>query len=356
MPAPVCEEETPLMAKENVVPEFLDPSYWHPECSNFEVIDWAKWDAKNPRPPKIYAPPQLNEGKFSGFIRSINFWGRRSPLLRPCGITACLHRCFSPRTTASRISNDEIFYELLDPSRESPTAPDFLRGVWWLKENLAPETLITIHNWAWKSSAKSLGPGKPAPKKPTGPVGLGAVLYNWTSDPTLSGCCFASFVGGLVNIQIHPEGKWIALAFFRDPSKDSRVFWDWIYVVQEGDEFYSPDGEKLDYLTPGNLIRLTWSQQDVYECDNANLNYMYTPLKVATLDKDGKTLVRHHPAYDDLQKRATQRAKKRPCCFGRLACNLSSLERLEFALEELSDKQMWTPSPPPPTAAIIDRF
>eukprot|EP00979_Chaetoceros_neogracilis_P014087 scaffold4425_cov281-Chaetoceros_neogracile.AAC.8 len=29
--------------------EYLDPRYWNPQCSNFELIDWARWKAQNPR-------------------------------------------------------------------------------------------------------------------------------------------------------------------------------------------------------------------------------------------------------------------------------------------------------------------
>jgi len=63
-PAPPSKQRHPK--------EFLDPQYWNPECSNFEIIDWKKFYGKNPSPPKIFDPPQKHKNLAS--VASTPLW------------------------------------------------------------------------------------------------------------------------------------------------------------------------------------------------------------------------------------------------------------------------------------------
>ena len=137
----------------------------------------------------------------------------------------------------------------------------------WTENNIAPETLISFNRWAWRSQSDE-----------ERFVAVGTLLYDWTNDPTCFGCVFSyGQKDRFATVQVSPDEKWFLLATYADPTKiDKEVNYLCIYVVQEGDVFKTPDGNVLDYVKPGDLVRVSWGDgSDPYNCNNDNLKYMF---------------------------------------------------------------------------------
>jgi hypothetical protein len=321
--------------------EYLDPLFWNPECPNFELIDWERWESKNPGPPEVFNPPQRKS--YDGGLFCPMWWTNRSCYVEP--ITTCLFCCCTVKTESDRITNGvKLFEKLLKPENVSEFVPDVLKGVMWTEDNIAPESLINFSSGAWRPETDV-----------NRSVGVVNTLDDWTNNPTGVGWLF-SRVRNSANIQVSPSGKWIVLGVFTDPSSAGTISYIWIYVVQEGDVFRGRDGKVLDYVKPGDLCRLTWDSSDPYSCDNENLTYMYFPRKVASLDQDGK-IVRNQPHFDALLRRATAPQEKccETCCYT-CSFSMNAQERFDYQVATVSDKQQFNQSPPPPAVELIDRL
>ena len=286
-------EEPP--SKEKHREEFLDPLFWKPECKGFEMMDWDKFNAMNPNPvPKVYDPPQRHSF-FAGRSNLPLWWWNRSCFFQPCALM-CVG-C-TPKPDMERISDDSgaLIDKMLRPHPESANVPEALRNkLLWTENNVAPETLISFNRWAWRSQTEE---GRV--------IGLGNLTYDWTAHPTCFGLGFTYFLKNrFANVQQSPDGKWLLLTTFSDPSVKGTVNHIFIYVVQPGDEFKDTDGNVLEHVQPGDTVRLTWDGDTVYDCDASKLTYMYFPRAVATLDEGRGVVVRNDLHYGDLLTKAT---------------------------------------------------
>lgn len=329
-------------------PAFLDPVFWSPKCNNFEVIDWEKWESNNPAPPKVFDPPQ--KLKYNSWLNTPLWWWNRSCYCQP--FAAFLHAsCCAPKSHFGLITEDTIYKEMLRPHPDSENIPEPLRNtLLWTENNIAPETLISFNGWAWRPQSEK---GRV--------IGLGSLRFDWSNDPTLLGLIFAQLLKKrYAHIQASPSGKWLALVTFSDPTNvKEKINYNYMYVVQQGDEFKTSDGKVMDHVRPGDLIRLTWEGRgntDPYFCDNAKLIYFYFPRKVATLDGNGsvvKTPLHHH----ELRARATNEPGKccETCCYT-CACFMDALERFEFQTSNISNLQVYEPAPEPPSSEVVDRL
>ncbi len=319
---------------------FVDPLYWNPKCKGFQLMDWEKWESLNPTVPKIFDPPQRY-----GYLRELRsiplWWWNRSCYFRPCA------PCVRKKPESARISDDSqvLIKKLLKPSPNPDVVPEALRNkLFWTENNVAPETLVSFNRWAWRPQSKE---GRV--------IGLGNLKYDWTNDPTCWGGLFTHFLENrFATVQMSPDGKWIVLTSFDDPGIEGKVSYIHIYVVQTGDEFKTPDGKIIDYVKPGDIVRISWDSNDPYACGD-NPNYMYFPRAVATL-KNG-VAVRNEEHYGDLLKRATNDPDKCVetcgycCSFG-----MSGEDRFDFQVNNVSDEQIFASSPDPPTSEKIDRL
>jgi len=340
--------EPPPPAKRRHPEEYLDPVYWNPKCGNFEVIDWNKFLAKNPSPPKVFDSPQ-GKTSFGGCLFAPLWWWNRSWFCKPFPTVLC---CGKPKPNTARISDEggELINQLLGANPNSSSIPIALRNkLLWTENNVAPETLLSFNRWAWRSQSDE---GRV--------VALGTFLYDWTNDPTCFGCVFSIAQKNIfANVQVSPDEKWILLSTFSDPTKiEGEVNYLYIYVVQEGDVFKTPDGKVLDHVKPGDLVRLTWGDgSDPYICDNDNLKYMYFPRAVATFDENNGVVVKNDEHYGDLLARATNESDKccETCCYT-CACCLSQKDRFDLQVNNISDLQTFASAPVPPTMDAIDRL
>jgi hypothetical protein len=158
-------------------------------------------------------------------------------------------------------------------------------------------------------------------------------------------------------IQVSPDEKWINIAAFSDPSEKGMVNYMYMYVVQEGDVFTTPDEQVIEHVKPGDLVRLTWNVEDPYECDNSKLIYMYFPRVVATLEERKGVVVRNDEHYDDLLTNATNDGDAciSTCCYT-CTCGWSAERRFDFQVSTISDWQRFAVSAPPPEAELVERL
>mmetsp|Transcript_24163 Transcript_24163/g.35807 ORF Transcript_24163/g.35807 Transcript_24163/m.35807 type:complete len:366 (+) Transcript_24163:145-1242(+) len=326
----------------------LDPNLWSPnENYPFILIDWNKWESLNPAPPKIYDPPQRYDYYGSWYGAPLIWWNRScycQPLVNLCCIPFC-----SPKNKTARISSesDEMFQNLLGPHPgDSSVVPEpFRNHLLWTADNNAPETLVSFNRWAWR--------------KPKGNrvIGVGRAKYDWTNDRTCCGCLFSVILSQTFGtVQMSPDGKWFLLNSASFARKGGGNYM-WLYVIQEDDEFTTPEGEVIDYVKPGDLIRLSWDGSDPYQCDNSKLLYMYFPRPVATLNEETGVITKNAIHFDELHRRATQPAGKwcETCCYA-CACTITGPERWDFQTQHINDQQIYAPrSPDPPTSEMIDR-
>ena len=344
VPGTLLQIITILMSKtmyDTFPKEYVDPSYWNPQNENFEIIDWEKWYQTNPKVPTVFDPPQRHRS-FQSFASLGMWWWGRSCYFKPCA--SVLQCCCPAKPETGRISEgDTILNKILNPKTTSEDAPkEFKNHLYWTENNVAPETLINFGSWAWR-------------KQNSGVIGLGMINFDWSADDT----CFGYIFGFLTKtraaaVQRSPDGKWFALSTIADPTQ-GKVNWLFIYVVQQGDKFETVDGQPMDYVKPGDIVRVTWDGDDPYANDNSQLSYFYFPRRVASIDSNGN-LVKNSSHYDKLLKVATNDASSyccETCCY---CWHCGSAEDLfDFQVNHIADKQTFRKSSAPPTAEVIER-
>lgn len=326
--------------------KFEDPAFWHPKCKNFEIFDWKKWEAKNVVPPKIFDPPQRHTNYVgSAFIPL--WWWHRSCYFQPLAL--CWHQCCSSgKEEMGRITDKSmtLYKDLLRPHPDSSKVPTPLRNaLFWTQNNIAAETLISFNRYAWRSQTEE---GRV--------IGVGHAGKDFTSDATLFGAIIANRMKKrFSNVQQSPDGKWFLLNFFFDPNDTEEECTSiFIYVIQEGDVFKTPTGEIIDYVKPGDILRLTYNTADMW--DTSKLKYVYFPRKVATLDEVSGE-VRVTPVYEELLEKATNKPGQccTTCCYTCMFCK-SAEERFDFQVNHISDLQVYGKSFTPPSGDVIERL
>ena len=44
---------------------------------------------------------------------------------------------------------DEWFLKMLEAPKDGDFCPDFLRGIWWMQDNIANETVVSLESAQW---------------------------------------------------------------------------------------------------------------------------------------------------------------------------------------------------------------
>jgi len=200
--------------------------------------------------------------------------------------------------------------------------PEMLRGIWWLKDNVAAEGLITFHDADWDSEK----------------LGLKTAKYNWTVDAynVWGAILSANFWlrGGNHLFEFSPSGKWIHISV-KDPGSD------WIYVIQPGDVFKRPDGSVLDVSPGSDMMRVSFETLDT----NSTIRYQYLVRRVAYLGSDGNLVTT--PVYEQLVE-AANRSPHSVC--GQFGC----FDVGEYGLHDIENTQAFTYAAPPPAQVTMD--
>lgn len=236
---------------------------------------------------------------------------------------------------------------MLGPNPDSSKVPEALRNsLFWTQHNNAPETLISFNRYAWRSQTEE---GRV--------IGVGYLGTDFTNDTTAFGAGFSFFgKGRFANVQMSPDGKWILLNTFSDPRNTEEECNNLlIYVVQEGDVFKHTTGDPIDYVKPGDIMRLTYNGSNVW--DTSNLSYAYFPRRVAILNEGTGEVTVNSPHYDELIEKATNRPGEccETCCYTCTCCK-SGEERWDFQVNHISDLQVYKRSSTPPSGETIERL
>jgi len=229
-----------------------------PEWPLMSPEEWQQWEQSAKR-PQIYDPPQKRD---SGI----------SPYVYKCLRSSCCGcvRCVRPLTCGpccgfrSVSINDAgpWFTKMLE--KQSPKCPEFLKGIWWMQDNVAAEGVVTFSDGDWFTPR----------------VMVKSAKYNWTVDSyNWWGLILSAnfwLRGGIHQFEVSPDSKWINIKV-----KGSAT--NWIYVIQPGDVFRRPDGTVVE-VTPGeDMMRVSYETMD----PNSPIEYQYLVRRVAYLDAGG---------------------------------------------------------------------
>ena len=327
---------------------FIDAAYWHPKCKNFVIFDWEKWDRMNVKVPTVYDPPQRYT-MYQGWKSAPMWWWHRSWFCWP--LPGCYLSCCSPKPFQAKLTdkNQKVFKDLLRPNFDSSKVPKPLRNsLFWMEDNIAAETLFSFNRWSWRSQSE------------TGRViGVGHLGKDFTGDVNMYGAAIAKYMdSAYVNAQMSPDGKWLLLTTFKDPHNvDEECQFLFMYVVQPGDVFKTKDGNIIEYVEPGDLIRVTYNISDPY--DVSTMKYLYFPRRVATIDEKTRTITMISPHYEDLMRKATANPGIgmccRTCCYTCYCC-ASAEKRYDFQVNYATNAQAYAISSTPPFGNAIERL
>ncbi|CAE7248973.1 unnamed protein product [Symbiodinium necroappetens] len=150
-------------------------------------LDWNAFEAAAIPLAQLYNPPQL-VSSCTGFAARLSMcWNslftHRAPICAKPVIPCCCAKAVQSRISdlaAVKLSDpDDWFVKML--SVEHPNTPEFLKGLFWMEDNYAPEVLLTFQDMDWVS----------------GKQGYFMPKYSWTNDPSCIGtaCLCINFSG-----------------------------------------------------------------------------------------------------------------------------------------------------------------
>ena len=235
---------------------------------------WEKWNNSIKHFKPIYNPPQFKQKPSCLFIN--NFYNcishnSNNLFCQDCisNDTSSLCLLLSQVNKYNLIKDPDIFLNKMLNNR-SQLCPDFLKGVWWMKDNIVNERFITFDDADWKNNRYAIKNMK----------------YNWTNDNTCQGnilSCLLGIIPLTLIIEISDDNKWIAIKYAGQ--------YGWIKIVQEpikyANDWIDKALENKIVAKKGDLCRYTFS-------DNLNANsdikYQYVMKRVAYRDSSGKII------------------------------------------------------------------
>ena len=112
-----------------------------------QLPDWINWSDREK--PSSYEPVQLDAEKFPLPCSWVDWWSPRSWCCCTCfPLAHCLHGRGNPCLVQTV---DALDPELYRKTLQLPTkCPNELRGVWWLQDNIAHETLVIFNDSFWE--------------------------------------------------------------------------------------------------------------------------------------------------------------------------------------------------------------
>ncbi|CAE7242534.1 unnamed protein product [Symbiodinium natans] len=285
-------------------------------------LDWHKFEAAALPVTKVYNPPQL-VSSCKGVCARVSMcfnclFTHRSPVcakpLIPCCCASAVQGCIPKLADVKLSEPDEWFVKML--SVEHPNTPEFLKGIFWMEDNYAPEVLLTFQDMDWVS----------------GEQGYFNPKYSWTNDPTCIGTtCLCMHLNNSPStawpFTLSPNGKWINI----NPQ--------WIYIPGEGETITRPDGSVVE-MGPRDMIRVSFKNASD---PTSGMNYQYLVRLVAYVE-DGKLI--KTKAYDELRRRATMNNIIGGCPWGYYDCSAVGENYIFDAYEPLSDRQRLLFPPP----------
>lgn len=329
--------------------EFLDPSYWHPATSNFEIIDWERWEAAcgRDRVPFTYDPPQRKTFSTENiFAPGPAQWGRLDNLPEEVIATGA-------KPSVGYVSSPDygLFYGILGQAPDPTLVPEpFRNKLIWMQDNVGGEYLNSFNRAAWRHNT---------PEGRVTGLFLTGTDYTGATHETAFALAESKFKNQFVNFQVSPDGKWVKLFNIPADPNDTEIDSAWfdMYIVQEGDVFTDMDGNVLDWVKAGDIYRLTVEgRMDPYKCYD-NHRYSYFMRIVATIDEETGVITPEYPHYDALIEAVTSEPPKELKEATNEWTDSSSMtqqEKFDLLTDYEPDRQMYLTSPLPPPAVMLD--
>jgi hypothetical protein len=216
----------------------------------------------------------------------------------------------------AKISEPNDLFGKMLAAPAHPLCPEELRGVFWQRDSSDAETMLTFQEAHWEHINTD------------GHFGLKPQIYNWTFVPIWWSAKFNSSRANLkLPINASPSGKWLNFGGGQ-----------YAYHVQPGDEFFSEEGARIDYIRPGDWMRIDW----VDEADpSKGVSWQYLVQRVAFLNDEGELVTTEH--YDTLLELARMPSPSCCNCFACVCC-----PEAKRRLDQLqNDAQMLFPASAP---------
>jgi len=338
----------PLNTRTNYRPELVNADYWHPKASNFEIIDWEKYETKCGSffEDLVYDPPQRAKTPSINLVNDDMTWWQRSQINFPQTWAT------SVKPNIGVVDDDSLnlFAALLGPNPDSSLVPEpFRNNLLWMQDNEAPELLVSFNRGAWRANT------------PEGrSIGVTWMREDWSTPPNAWGYTIANYLAtSAINWQTSPDGKFIKFARMAgDPSDpDIEVHWTDMYIIQEGDEFKDSHGNVMTDVEPGDIVRYTFDTHDAYSCSPEDYKFQYLPRKVAVLNEETGKITPYSPHYERLLGTiaAQPPAELHLQTLGFTnATTMYMPERWDFYVKHLSRYQLYTSAPTPPHADLLE--
>merc|ERR1712048_1445465 len=143
------------------------------------TLDWKRFEEAARPFITTYDPPQLKGPYYAASLTDCFTHRSQVCTQSPLCCAPMFQKCVGNLEYGKLSEPDTWFSRWLEV--ENPNMPEFMKGIYWMEDNVAPEVVMTFQAMDWRRGGMQ---GYIMPK------------YNWTSDVscmgTLSACCLAN--------------------------------------------------------------------------------------------------------------------------------------------------------------------
>lgn len=221
---------------------------------------WRHWLDSDTYVSQIYRPPQLLPDYCPSICDRIDCITHNSKCCNYCPLT------FNAKLFDLTRDGDIFLNKLLE--NESEKCPKYLRGVWWMQDNVVNERFLTFGDADWK----------------TDKYAIKQMRYNWSHDNTCQGktlSCLLNTLSLTLKIEISDDNKWIAIQSISTKGWIGRIDEDIKYL----NDWWEPDLRGTSGVKTDDLYRITYDEP---LNRNSRLKYQYAMKLVAYKDTNGK--------------------------------------------------------------------
>jgi hypothetical protein len=207
---------------------------------------------------------------------------------------------------------DTFFKTMLEV--ENPLCPKKLKGVWWMRDNIANERFATFQDGNWVNPR----------------LGFKTMNTNWSRNATYFGAgltfAFGTTLADFMNIELSPTENWIRINGG-----------NWMYYMNEGEEpmkypedWWEPELRGKAAVVPGDICRLSYDVPSDKRAFNVPVDkmkgdkaYQYVVKRVCYME-NGKLV--YTPAFEEFKERASRpfnATSPKPACCGSCMFNLN---------------------------------
>ena len=222
------------------------------------ILSDKKWKIWNNQKNKItqYDPPQLKPNYINDIFIDNNCVQHNS---------TNKFRCCYDKVIDVKCDADIFLNKLLE--NENKNCPDFLKGVWWMKDNIINERFITFSDANWNNN-----------------YAIKYMKNNWTQDNTCQGSILSCLLGCIpLKMELEYLDNWISIKYASTTA--------WMYIIDEDikytNDWWEPELRNTIVGQKGDLMRITYENNlDI----NSKIKYQYILKKVAYKNNSGNLI------------------------------------------------------------------